>query len=104
VTNVLPEHLFRERLKRAAKSDCQRELPSTLVMSQLNGSAQLLGVDLNGLRAKQAKERRIRLTAEVFKEWEEVTDRLIRMAEPEDPDPAAHAINYIESKRCKRHG
>jgi hypothetical protein len=108
VTNVLPEHVIsslRERRKRLPKSDCQRELvPSTLVMSQINGSAQLLGIDLDDLRAKQAKERRIRLTAAVFKEWEEVTDRLMRMAEPGDPDPATHAIGYIEDKRGKRHG
>jgi hypothetical protein len=108
VTNVLPEHVIsslRERRKRMPKSDCQRErVSSALVMSQLNGSSQLLGIDLNDLRAKQAKERRIRLTAQVFKEWAELTDRLIKMAEPGDPDPAAHAIKYIEDKRGKRHG
>jgi hypothetical protein len=108
VTNVLPEHVIsalRERRQRAATADCQGErLSSALVMSQLNGSAQLLGVDLDELRAKQAKARRVNLTAAVFKEWREVTDRLIEMAEPGDPDPALQTIKYIESKRGKRHG
>ena len=106
MTNVLPEHVIatiRERRKRLQKSDCQRERASNvLVMSQLNGSAQLLGIDLNDLRAKQAKERRTRLTAAVFKEWREVTDRLFATAEPDDPSP--HAIKYIDDKRGKRHG
>jgi hypothetical protein len=91
VTNVLPEHLLRERRQRLAKSDCRRELPSNaLTMSQLNGS--LLGVDLNVL----SKAKRERAQKDAWEDFTASCKRMMNAAPPDAPDPREQMFLFIK--------
>jgi hypothetical protein len=99
VTNVLPEHVIsslRERRKRMPKSDCQRErVSSTLVMSQLNGSSQLLGIDFKVLaRAKQDRAHKA-----AWEDFKEVCKQVLKAAPAGSPDPREQMILFIKDMK-----
>lgn len=85
--------------------DCQGERRAprpSRTMSALKGSVQLLnpGMDPHEIELllKQDKYRRQNIHRETFKEWEEVTDRLCRVA---TDDPTPHMLIYIQNKQGK---
>lgn len=92
MTNATPRTVlpFPEQRR---KPDCQRERPpNLLLLSQIEGAAKALGIDLN----VQSRERRERLHREAWDDFRAACQHLFHVA---TDDPYEHAIKFIQDMR-----